>query len=83
MKTALALIFWTILGAISLAAAYKGLPIGWIGIVIAIFGIKQALWPSKDRAKSKSSSNMNAGGCGGDGCGGDGCGGDGCGGCGD
>jgi hypothetical protein len=81
MKTALALIFWTILGAISLTAAFTGLPIGWIGIVIAIFGIKQALWPSKRRAKSKSSSTMDAGGC--SGCGGDGCGGDGCGGCGD
>ena len=74
MKTAFALIFWTFLGAVSLKIAFAGLPLGWIGIVITAFGIKQALWP---RDRSKNSSDMDIGSCFGDGCGG------GCGGCGD
>jgi hypothetical protein len=70
MKTAVSLIFWTIFGAIALTAAFTGHAFGWIGTVMAIFGIKQALWPSKN-GESMSSFDIDAGGCGG------------CGGCGD
>lgn len=70
MKTAISLIFWTIFGAIALTAAFTGHAFGWIGTIMAVFGIKQALWPSK-KGESRSSSNIDADGCGG------------CGGCGD
>lgn len=74
MTTAVSLIFWTIFGAIALTTAFTGHAFGWIGTVVAVFGIKQALWPSKKGAESMSSFDIDAGGCGG-------C--DGCGGCGD
>ena len=75
MKTVTLLIFWTIFGAVALTAAFTGHAFGWIGIVIAVFGIKHALWPSMDGGKSTSSFDIDAGGCGG-------CSGCGCGGCG-
>ena len=73
MKTVISLIAWTTFGAIALTAALTGHAFGWIGVVVAVFGIKQVLWPSKKDAKS-SSFNIDAGGCGDSG---------GCGGCGD
>ena len=71
MKTAVSLIFWTLFGAIALTAAFTGHAFGWIGIIMAVLGIKQALRPSKKGADSMSSFDIDAGGCGG------------CGGCGD
>ncbi|HET7911170.1 MAG TPA: hypothetical protein VFL49_04020 [Pseudolabrys sp.] len=71
MKTAVSLTFWTIFGAIALTVAFTGHAVGWIGVVMAVFGIKQALWPSKKSADSISSFDIDAGGCGGcGGCGG-------------
>ncbi|HEV8263192.1 MAG TPA: hypothetical protein VGQ19_20835 [Burkholderiales bacterium] len=75
MKMAVSLIFWTTFGALALTFAFTGHAFGWIGVVIAGAGIKQALWPSKNGTSS--SFNVDAGGCGSYG----GCGG--CGGCGD
>ena len=63
MKTTVSLIFWTIFGAIALTAAFTGHAFGWIGTVMAVFGIKQALWPSR-KGGSMNSFNIDAGGCG-------------------
>jgi hypothetical protein len=71
MKTAVSLIFWTIFGAIAATAAFTGHAFGWIGTVMAVFGIKQALWPSR-KGGSMRSFNIDASGCGD--CGDSGCG---------
>lgn len=65
MKTAVSLIFWTIFGAIAMTAVFTGHALGWIGTIMAVLGIKQALWPSKKDRESMSLFNIDAGSCGG------------------
>ena len=67
MKTAVSLVFWTIIGGLALTFAFAGHAFGWVGTIIAGVGIKNALWPSKTE-ESSSSFNVDVGGCGG--CGG-------------